>query len=322
MQQQAPEGRLQRASEALLSLTPAPGRGKRQVQDETELVAAAQAILKVHEVVGLLNYSYECQEKRHQKYVGRGRDGPERLQQEIVTIRYRMTAISRQEEAIAALQKNLRLARFVTDALVEQLSLEQAVLTYRDEWLIERGFHPLKGVPLSLGPLFVKRDNQVVGLTNLLSLEPVMNLQDMSHQTDEIPEHQHGKSQVVEGGKGLWQAFVVTCQAPETSHPTEATLNYPAPRQEHEASLGLGQLDHQQFHSLTLGSLCGFIAGISLIHKSDFHRLFCYILHLASEFFHLRSILLIGGCHIQGQQMPQGIHRNVRFAALLRLCSS
>jgi hypothetical protein len=35
----------------------------------------------------------------------------------------------------------------------------------------------------------------------------------MSHQTDEIPEHQHGKSQVVEGGKGLWQAFVVTRQA-------------------------------------------------------------------------------------------------------------
>ena len=50
------------------------------------------------------------------------------------------------------------------------MSLEQAVLTYRDEWLIERGFHRLKGVPLSLSPLFVKRDDQVVGLTNLLSL--------------------------------------------------------------------------------------------------------------------------------------------------------
>jgi transposase len=50
------------------------------------------------------------------------------------------------------------------------LTLEQAVLTYQDEWLIERGFHRLKGVPLSLSPLFVKRDDQVVGLTNLLSL--------------------------------------------------------------------------------------------------------------------------------------------------------
>jgi transposase len=48
--------------------------------------------------------------------------------------------------------------------------LEQAVLTYRDEWLIEHGFHRLKGAPLSLDPLFVKRDDQVIGLTNLLSL--------------------------------------------------------------------------------------------------------------------------------------------------------
>jgi RNA polymerase sigma-70 factor (ECF subfamily) len=48
--------------------------------------------------------------------------------------------------------------------------LEQAVLTYRDEWLIERGFHRLKGVLLSLDPLFFKRDDQVVGLTNLLSI--------------------------------------------------------------------------------------------------------------------------------------------------------
>ena len=48
--------------------------------------------------------------------------------------------------------------------------MEQAILTYRDEWLIERGFHRLKGVPLSLDPLFVKRDDQVVGLTNLLSI--------------------------------------------------------------------------------------------------------------------------------------------------------
>lgn len=44
------------------------------------------------------------------------------------------------------------------------------MLTYRDEWIIEHGFHRLKGAPLSLVPLFVKNDDQVVGLTNLLSL--------------------------------------------------------------------------------------------------------------------------------------------------------
>ncbi len=36
--------------------------------------------------------------------------------------------------------------------------------------LIERGFHRLKGAPLSLDPLFVKRADPIVGLTNLLSI--------------------------------------------------------------------------------------------------------------------------------------------------------
>jgi transposase len=164
------ESRLQRATEELMALTPAPGRGKRQIQDETELVEAAEGILKAHDVKGLLSYTFERQEKRQTRYLGRGRGSPDRPKQEIVTVRYQMTAITRQEEAIAVLQKTFGWRAYVTDAPAEQLSLEQAVLTYREEWQIERGFHRLKGVPLSLSPFFVKRDDQVVGLTNLLSL--------------------------------------------------------------------------------------------------------------------------------------------------------
>jgi transposase len=162
--------RLQRATDELMALTPAPGRGKRQIQDETGLVEAAEAVLKAHDVQGLLSYMFERQEKRRTKYLGRGRGSPDRPKQELVTVRYQMTTIVRQEEAIAALQKTFGWRVYVTNAPVKLLSLEQAVLTYRDEWLIERGFHRLKGVPLSLSPLFVKRDDQVVGLTNLLSL--------------------------------------------------------------------------------------------------------------------------------------------------------
>jgi transposase len=164
------EKRLQRATKELLALTPTPGRGKRQIQAETELVEAAEAVLKAHDVEGLLSYTFERREKRRTKYLGRGRGGPDRPRQEIVTVRYQITAVARQEEAIAALQKTFGWRAYVTNAPAEQLTLEQAVLTYRDEWLIERGFHRLKGVPLSLSPLFVKRDDQVVGLTNLLSL--------------------------------------------------------------------------------------------------------------------------------------------------------
>jgi transposase len=170
VQREGLQTRLQRATEALCALTPALGRGKRQIQDETELVAAAEAILKAQDVAGLVSYTFERQETRQTKYLGRGRGSPNRPKQEIVTVRYQITAMARQEEAITARQKTFGWRAYVTDAPAEPLTLEQAVLTYRAEWRIERGFHRLKGVPLSLSPLFVKRDDQVVGLTNLLSL--------------------------------------------------------------------------------------------------------------------------------------------------------
>jgi transposase len=164
------EGRLQRATDKLLALTPPPARGKRQIQDETELAKAADAILKAYEVEGLLTYTFERQEKRQTKYIGPGRGNAARPKHEVLTVRYQITAASRQEESIAAFQKTLGWRAYVSDVPAEQLTLEQAVLTYRDEWLIEHGFHRLKGAPLSLNPLFVKRDDQVVGLTNLLSI--------------------------------------------------------------------------------------------------------------------------------------------------------
>jgi transposase len=164
------ERRLPRATASLRALTPLPGRGKRQFQDETELVNAVNAILKAYGVENFLTYTCERQEKRQTKYIGRGRGNAERPKREIVTVRYQILAVDRQEEALAAHQKALGWRAYVSDAPTEQLSLEQAVLTYRDEWIIERGFHRLKGVPLSLDPLFVRNDDQVVGITNLLSL--------------------------------------------------------------------------------------------------------------------------------------------------------
>ena len=169
-QREALENRLQRATDKLLALTQPPARGKRQIQDETVLVNAAAAIFKAYEVEGLLTYTFERQEKHQTKYIGRGRGNPDRPKQEIVTVRYQITAVTRQAEAIAGCQKTLGWRAYISNAPAEQLSLEQAVLTYRDEWIIERGFHRLKGVPLSLDPLFVKRDDQVMGLTNLLSI--------------------------------------------------------------------------------------------------------------------------------------------------------
>jgi transposase len=164
------EERLQRTTDKLLALTPPQARGKHQIRDEAKLVQAVEAILKAQDVEGLLTYTFARQEKHQTRLIGRGRGSTERPKHEIITVRYQMTAVLRQEKAITELRKTFGWRAYVSDAPAEQLTLEQAVLTYRNEWLVEHGFHRLKGVPLSLNPLFVQRDDQVAGLTNLLSL--------------------------------------------------------------------------------------------------------------------------------------------------------
>ena len=164
------EARLAKATAKLQALTPPRGRGKRQISTETDLTQAAEAIMQAHRVEGLLSYTFERQAELIVKFVGRGRGAAGRSQQVIERVRYQITSVTRQEPDITILKKSFGWRAYASNAPVEKLTLETAVLTYRAEWLIERGFHRLKGAPLSLNPLFVKRDDQVVGLTHLLSL--------------------------------------------------------------------------------------------------------------------------------------------------------
>ncbi len=164
------EERLAKAQAALLALTPAVGRGKRQITEEAALQQAVAAVLSKHRVQGLLTYRFERQVEQEVKWVGRGRGGANRKPQVSERVRYQITAVSRDEEAIAAQQATLGWRVYATNALGERLSLEQGVQEYRQEYHIEHGFARFKGAPLSIAPMFVKRDDQVVGLTHLLSL--------------------------------------------------------------------------------------------------------------------------------------------------------
>jgi len=164
------ERRLANATTKLQALTPPRSRGKRQIEDEESLVAAANTILQHHRVEGLLSYTFERQVEQQVKYLGRGRGAAGRPQEVVERVRYQITAAERDKAALEALQQTFGWRAYVTDLAVEQLSLVEAVLTYREEWQIERGFHRLKGAPLSIAPLFVKRDDQVTGLIHLLSI--------------------------------------------------------------------------------------------------------------------------------------------------------
>lgn len=59
---------------------------------------------------------------------------------------------------------------YATNHPQAQLSLSQAVVVYRQEYVIEHQFGRLKGHPLSLKPMFLQREDHIKGLMRLLSI--------------------------------------------------------------------------------------------------------------------------------------------------------
>lgn len=163
------EHRLATAQGKLAQLTPPVGRGKRQMTDEGTLQTHIEQILKIYQVLGLLTIEYERQCQTQTRYVGRGRGSANRQQRTIKTVRYQITAVKRNENAIDAAKQHFGWKAFVTNIAKTDLSLEEALRCYRNEYRIERIFNRLKS-RLHIAPLFVKRDDQIEGMTFLLTL--------------------------------------------------------------------------------------------------------------------------------------------------------
>jgi transposase len=169
-QQATLEKRMAAAEEELWALTPTPGRGKRPIRDAATLQAAIARVLERHDVVGLLTATWERHATTVTRYVGRGRGGPERPTRTQVQVRYALTDVRRNEDAMAARRPRLGWRVQVTNAPVDRLPLPQAIRHYRGGWSLERDFHLVKGLPLGLSPLFVWKPEQIKGLTRLLTL--------------------------------------------------------------------------------------------------------------------------------------------------------
>lgn len=163
-QSKALDSRLEKAEEAIQNLTPPPGPGKKVYKDAAELESAAEKILKRYKVKGLIEYTWECQES-HKNIRAYG-DKPARVE---ITVRYQIHT-TRNSDAIEKTKKRLGWRLYATNSIVEKLSLTQVVITYRDQYIVERNFARLKGRRLGITPLYVQRDDHACGLIRLLTI--------------------------------------------------------------------------------------------------------------------------------------------------------
>jgi transposase len=162
-QEQSLGARVRKALAAVTTLNER-AQGKRRFTAEADLQAAVEKIVTRYQVPGLLTLTYrsETTERRVRAYATR----PEstRVEQSVT-----VTA-SLNEVAWAEAKRSLGWRVYATNQLAEHLSLAQAVLAYRAEYVVEQAIGRLKGKALSLTPIYLETDQRIIGLVRLLMI--------------------------------------------------------------------------------------------------------------------------------------------------------
>ena len=155
--------RLAHAEAAIAALNVAK-QGKTPFADVTSLQQAAEALLKRYAVVGLLTLTYaETRQVRQVRKYG-ARPAETRTECKVGV------TVTRDAPVIQAAEQRLGWRVYGTNRPATALTLEQAVLTYRNEYLVERGFGRLKGRSLSLTPMYLADDDRATGLIRWLTV--------------------------------------------------------------------------------------------------------------------------------------------------------
>lgn len=163
IQKKAISTRLEKAEADLKRLKP-----KRDDTAE-QLRQRAEKILKNRKCEGLITLEGQETLTFKEKYLGRGRprhDSP----RTVVEAREISLQFQRNPTAI---DQALTLAGwriYVTNVPACDMSLDQSVRYYREEWLVERGFHRFKKGSLPVLPLYIRLDERIKGLMLLLTI--------------------------------------------------------------------------------------------------------------------------------------------------------
>jgi transposase len=162
-QKQALQTRLEQAQSALSALNQ-PNRGKKPWSDLASLTQASEQVLAKYRVTGLfgLNYREHLTQVTQRKY----RDRPA----QVIEQRRFQVDFTLDPDAVEQQMQQLGWRVYATNYPQVQFSLSQAVIAYRQEYVIEHQFGRLKGQPLSLRPMFLQREDHIKGLIRLLTI--------------------------------------------------------------------------------------------------------------------------------------------------------
>jgi len=155
--------RLAKAQAALNELNE-PKQGKARIESAARMQAAADKVLQHYGVMALLKLNIT--EQRSERHIRAYGDRPARTEiQTTVTLQAEID-----EQAVQAAVRWFGWRVYATNQPEATLPLAQAVLAYREEYLVERGFGRLKGKPLSLSPMYLQRDARATSLVRLLTI--------------------------------------------------------------------------------------------------------------------------------------------------------
>jgi transposase len=151
------------AQTALNKLAAKPG------EDPQALANKVENILERYRVKDFFNTTITEQIIQQTRHVGRGRPSKNSPTESVTSICLQLH-IQLQNAAIQEAETLAGWRLYVTNAPITQLSLSLAVMYYRDEWLLERGFHRFKRGCLPALAIYFQNQNRITGLMFLLNI--------------------------------------------------------------------------------------------------------------------------------------------------------
>jgi len=155
--------RINSAQTSLNKLAAKPGT------DAQALAHKVENILERYRVKDFFVTTITEQITQQTRHVGRGRPSKNSPTESLTSICLQLH-IELIDAAIECAETLAGWRLYVTNAPIAQLSLSLAVMYYRDEWLLERGFHRFKRGCLPALPIYFQNQNRIIGLMFLLNI--------------------------------------------------------------------------------------------------------------------------------------------------------